>query len=82
MPYTPFIHPDSHTIAYRHTPLQHPDDVFADGLTVAEVDAIHSQSWPEAYWREYLLAHGASQADVDAQSEATIPPSPTTEYEA
>ena len=81
MPHTPFIHPDSGTLAYRHTPLQWPDFVFSDGLTAAEVDAFYSQCWPEFYWREYLLAHGATEEDLVPLCESTIPPSPTTYQE-
>jgi hypothetical protein len=104
MPYTPFIHPDSGTIAWRFTPFQetpappvtfsstnltwgstiipfNPIFKFADGLTAGEVDAIYSQQWPEPYWREYLIAHGASEADINAQLESLIPPSPINEQE-
>lgn len=81
MPYTPFIHPDSETIAYRRTPLQWPEFVFSDGQTAAEIDAIYSRSWPEPYWREYLLAHGATEEDLAKVTESGIPPSPTVEQE-
>lgn len=98
MPYTPFIHPDSGTIAWRYfpevpypapvfeepVPLDplNPAFVFSDGLTIPEVDALYSQLWPESYWREFLVGHGLTEEQLDKLLESRIPRSPTTESSA
>jgi hypothetical protein len=89
MPYVPFIHPDSDTIAYRfmpadsRTPPFHKGNIWtsSDGQSAEEIDAAFFQNWPEQYLVEYLRDHGASELDLDCILPSRVPPSPVNQQE-
>jgi hypothetical protein len=74
MPYVPFEHPETHTLAYRHQPVT--DAVWRHGptnLSALELDALYEEHWPWEIWMDYLRDHGCAEEDLPVMPRPSEP---------